>query len=366
MSRRSLRRLLPCSLLVAFTVMNVEAHEIGTTRVSVSFEAGPTYRIDVETDAESLVEKLERAAGTSSDAGPRDSLAARLRALDGIFRTRVNVSFDGANVVPEIDYIIEPPADDFSPAGATIRLFGTPPAGVRFLTWSYGWTFASYALTVNRDEVARSSEWLEGGEASSPVLVATPDNQPSRLATAVEYMWLGITHIVPKGLDHMLFVLGIFLLNQRLRPVLWQVSAFTIAHSITLALSIYGFVTLRSSIVEPLIAASIAYVAVENLFRSELKRRRIVLVFACGLLHGLGFAGVLGELALPSGEFATALVAFNLGVELGQLTVIGAAFLLVGWQCGDRVWYRQRIVIPASLAIAGMAIYWTFERAAGL
>jgi hydrogenase/urease accessory protein HupE len=163
-------------------------------------------------------------------------------------------------------------------------------------------------------------------------------------------------------MDHMLFVLGIYLLSRRARSVLLQVSAFTVAHSITLALSMYGVVTVAPRVVEPLIALSIAYVAVENIFVSELKSWRIALVFGFGLLHGMGFAGALRELGLPRREFVTALLTFNLGVEAGQLAVIGTAFLLVGWHCANRVWYRSRIVVPASMMIAGMAIYWTFER----
>ena len=128
----------------------------------------------------------------------------------------------------------------------------------------------------------------------------------------------------------------------------------------------YGVVAVPPSIVEPLIALSIAYVAVENLFVAELTSRRVALVFGFGLLHGLGFAGALPELGLPRAEFLTALVTFNLGVEAGQLAVIGAAFLLVGWPWGDRAWYRRRgVVVPASCAIAVTAVYWTFERAAG-
>jgi hypothetical protein len=144
--------------------------------------------------------------------------------------------------------------------------------------------------------------------------------------------------------------------------VLYQVSAFTVAHSITLGLSMYGLVTASPRIVEPMIAISIAYVAIENIFLSELKSWRVALVFAFGLLHGLGFAGALKDLALSRSEFVTALVTFNLGVEMGQLTVIGGAFLLVGWYCADRTWYRSRIVVPASVLIACTAVYWTIER----
>jgi hypothetical protein len=157
-------------------------------------------------------------------------------------------------------------------------------------------------------------------------------------------------------------VLGIYLLSGRARSVLLQVSAFTVAHSITLALSLYGIVAVSPRIVEPLIALSIAYVAIENVFLSELKSWRIALVFAFGLLHGMGFAGALKELGLPRSEFVMALVTFNVGVEAGQLAVIAAAFMLVGWYCAHRDWYRSRIVVPASTLIACTAIYWTIER----
>ena len=142
-------------------------------------------------------------------------------------------------------------------------------------------------------------------------------------------------------------------------------TSFTIAHTITLALTMYGIVSLPASIVEPLIALSIAYVAVENLMTSELKRSRVALVFGFGLLHGMGFAGVLGELGLPRSEFVTALITFNLGVEAGQLTVIAAAFLTVALCCHQAEWYRRRVVWPASAAMALIGVYWTVARLSG-
>jgi hypothetical protein len=191
---------------------------------------------------------------------------------------------------------------------------------------------------------------------------SAPPPPPTRLQIAFRYLALGFTHIVPHGFDHMLFVLGIFLLSRRPREVLAQVSAFTIAHSITLALSVYGMLSVSPAVVEPLIAISSAYVAIENLVVSELRPWRAALVFSFGLLHGMGFAGALKELGLPRSEFLTALVTFNVGVEAGQLAVIGAAFLLVGWYCSRRPWYRYRVVIPASALIACTAVYWTVQR----
>src|SRR5437763_16715938 len=138
-----------------------------------------------------------------------------------------------------------------------------------------------------------------------------------------------------------------FLLSPCLKSVLLQVTVFTVAHTITLGLTIYGVVSLSRSIVEPLIALSIVYVAIENLTTSRLHPWRVALVFAFGLLHGMGFAGVLAELGLPRSEFLPALVSFNVGVEAGQLSVIAAAYLLVAWWAQRKPWYRHRFVMPA-------------------
>lgn len=342
----------------------VGAHEIGTTRVVVSFHEDRQYDIDVITDAAALVDKLERVAGVPTAERDAWHLRARLSSFDTLVRQRVHVTFDEIEAPsPDITYAVAPPIDELSAPAATIRLHGSIPADARQFTWSYGWTFSSYALSVADPGAANTStEWLEGSQTSTPRALGAPPPPADRLATARRYLVLGFTHILPYGLDHMLFVLGIYLLSRRVRSVMWQVSAFTVAHSITLGLSMYGLVSVPSSIVEPLIAVSIAYVALENVFLSDLRSWRVALVFGFGLLHGMGFAGALSEIGLPRGEFVTALVTFNAGVEAGQLAVIGAAFLLVGHHCAHRVWYRSRVVVPASLLIACIAMYWTVER----
>jgi hypothetical protein len=176
------------------------------------------------------------------------------------------------------------------------------------------------------------------------------------------YLKLGFTHIIPLGLDHILFVLSIFFLNSKLKTVLWQATAFTIAHSITLGLAMYGLISPPSHIVEPIIALSILFVAVENMISDTMRPSRVAVVFAFGLIHGLGFASVLGDLGLPQDKFLNALITFNIGVELGQIAVILAAWILVGRWFSKQVWYRKRIVIPVNAAIAIIALYWTIER----
>ncbi len=340
------------------------AHEIGTTRVSATFDESRTFDIEMVTDASSLNEKLTAFSGSGA-APPTDAahLQASLQSFDNLFRQRVKIVFDGVETRPAISYSVVPAVDSTSVPAATIRFTGEVPPGAGKFSWSFGWTFASYALTVRSALAANPAiEWLESGQASTPFSITAAAIQLSRWRTALRYLALGFTHIVPLGFDHVLFVLGIYLLSRRARSVLLQVSAFTLAHSITLGLSMYGIVSASPRVVEPLIALSIVYVAIENIFLSELKSWRLALVFAFGLLHGMGFAGALRELGLPRTEFVTALLTFNIGVEAGQLAVIGTAFLLVGWQWSERDWYRNRVVVPISMLIACTAVYWTFER----
>ncbi|RSK46746.1 HupE/UreJ family protein [Hymenobacter perfusus] len=184
----------------------------------------------------------------------------------------------------------------------------------------------------------------------------------SRTDVFFTYLKLGYTHILPLGIDHVLFVLSLYLLEPRLKPVLWQATAFTVAHSITLGLAMYGVVSPPASLVEPLIALSILFVAIENIVVARLNPWRIVVVFGFGLLHGLGFAGALTGLGLPQSMFLESLVAFNVGVELGQVSVILLAWLLIGRWAANKPWYKRRVLIPASVAIGLMAAYWTIER----
>ena len=179
---------------------------------------------------------------------------------------------------------------------------------------------------------------------------------------AILYMQLGFTHIIPLGFDHILFVLSLFLLSPKLKPVLWQATAFTVAHSITLGLAMFKVITPSPAIVEPIIALSIMYVALENIISPSLKKSRIGVVFLFGLVHGMGFANALGSLGLPQNSYLTSLIMFNVGVELGQLAVILSAFFLFGKWFGNKPYYRKFIVIPLSVLITIMAGYWTIER----
>jgi hydrogenase/urease accessory protein HupE len=337
------------------------AHELGTIRTNATFLKSGEYRIEVFIDREHLP------PGFASSAGPPRVPIRGLQWDPGSGVARIlsevlnhsRIAFDAHPVVPLAEWRDPDPAA----AELVLRLTGAIPGGAKTFTWSNSLRLGSYLLTL-RTEGDESSEraWMEGGEEGKPFALEREVVPPTRAQVARQYLALGYTHILPKGSDHILFVLGIFLLSTRLKPVLLQVTAFTVAHTITLALTIYGVVSLRPAIVEPLIALSIVYVAVENVATSELKPWRIALVFGFGLLHGMGFAGVLSRLGLPRSEFLTGLLCFNAGVELGQLSVILAAFVLIGIPFRRKSWYRRRVVVPVSLAIAAVGLFWAIQR----
>jgi len=204
--------------------------------------------------------------------------------------------------------------------------------------------------------------FLQSGQTSGPIELASAGPQPV-VDVAVHYTVSGIYHIIPLGLDHILFVLGLFLFSLSGRVLVIQISLFTFAHTITLALASLGIVRVAPEIVEPLIALSIVYVAAECLWtRGKLTWLRGGLIFSFGLLHGLGFASVLADVGLPASSFLAALVSFNIGVELGQLAIVAPLFLLVSlWRPRPRL-YRGWVQLPVSLAIAFVGLYWAAER----
>jgi len=349
-------------LVVALIAAKASAHEIGKTQVTGVF-TDAAYQIDVVVDPDSLLTKLAVTSGAPAPGAlPRSERDRRIEALASTFLDAVQLAIDGVAVRPHFAYRPASALADMAAGPAVIRLSGRMPTGAQTVRFSYGLAMGSYALNLRIGESAQQTRWLEGPGWSETISLSDLPPPSTRAATAWQYLRLGYTHILPNGLDHILFVVGLFLLSARWRPLLTQISAFTIAHSITLGLTLYDVVSLPARLVEPLIAVSIVYVAVENLLTKELKPWRVALVFSFGLLHGMGFAGVLRDIGLPRPQFLTALVAFNVGVEAGQLSVIALAFLAVAYWRGNRPLYRRLIVEPASLAISGVGLFWTLQR----
>ncbi|WP_425093840.1 HupE/UreJ family protein [Tropicimonas sp. S265A] len=348
------------------------AHEVRPSVADVT--VGPTQlEARIQLTAESLIAGIDLSQITDTNDAPEagfydslralrpDELVARFEAAwpgisEGLIAevagAPLDWQFEALQVSPEPD--LELPRDSL--LIATVAL----PAGDAPVT--VGWVAAYGPLVVRQiAEEGGYSDYLTGGALSAP-LPRTGAAELGLWDAFFGYVAIGFEHIVPKGLDHILFVLGLFFFSLALRPLLVQVTAFTVAHTVTLALAVLGIVNLSPAIVEPLIAASIVFVAVENIFGGQIGWRRTAIVFGFGLLHGLGFASVLGEIGLDPTRFVTGLIGFNIGVELGQIAVILVAFLLVGLPFGRKPWYRKAIAIPFSAAIAATGAYWAFER----
>ncbi len=358
--------------IAGFAQVPAEAHEVRPAIVAASIGKSGGIEIRVSLNLEAQI--IEVDAGRSGAAPDYDRLrGATPEALRAAFTPLaaemigdLGLAFDGADTELTLKGVKIPPVGDVSIARiSTLVLTGTVPASAATMSWT-----ADPRLGGNVIRVARAGEsepffsaYLDAGEPSGPIPLQGVVEQ-STWSSLASYLAIGFEHIVPKGLDHILFVVGLFLLSPHLRPLMWQVTGFTLAHSVSLALGIYGLISVPAAIVEPLIAASIVFVAVENLFTDRLQRWRPAVVFGFGLLHGLGFAGVLAEIGLPRDQFVTALIGFNLGVELGQLAVITACFLAVGLWFRHRHWYRRAIAMPASALIALVAVFWFVERVA--
>ncbi|MGZ4810868.1 MAG: HupE/UreJ family protein [Thermoanaerobaculia bacterium] len=355
-------RPLQLALLALLVTIPLPAHDIGTTRIDVSFLPTRQYRIAITADGSTLLRQLEMQATPRPLSYGTDPLAGALRSLAPELIRNCNATFDGKLSVPHLESVVVEPQGTVR--GATITLAGEVPANATTFTWSYGLAFGTYSLALHNGNEPLVRQWIEGGSVSAPFPLHQAVVISRRIDVIRTYLRLGFTHIVPEGMDHILFVVGIFLLSTRFRDVLMQVTAFTIAHSITLALTMYGIVSLSSRVVEPMIALSIMYVAVENIFTTRVHAWRVALVFSFGLLHGMGFASVLRTLQIPRSEFVSALVSFNAGVEIGQLTVIAAAWMLLAPWARRRDWYHRRVVVPISLAIATTGLYWAIQRIA--
>jgi hypothetical protein len=332
----------------------VLAHPTATSFVIVTVTGPQSATIDLTTDAQSLLLKLEAFSG--------DQPAALLRL--------VTLAAD-TGVVPLVLDSVTPLENNAE--RVRVRLTAALPANARTLSWRSSLFLGSYPLLIRSGDPsapadADAYEWLNGDEHSRTYSLSDPTARRSGWTRVVRTVGLGFTHILPGGLDHVLFVCGLFLLAGISRALLLQISAFTIAHSVTLAVAALGVISIPGAFVEPLIALSIAYVAIENLVaspRSGRSRWRLAIVFGFGLLHGLGFAGALLDLGVSQTDLPATLVGFNVGVELGQISVIvlaAAAVRLLPVPIDRR---RHWVIVPASAVIAGMGIAWALQRVLG-
>jgi hypothetical protein len=385
-------RYLACLLIAAaFCVRPASAHPSGVSKVDItlkpdSVEARVEFKPD---DILNVVHRDLFAIPLSARGEISDQIAHYLE-------TRLELKFDGRAGLPRVlqykkkgDPAAKLDSADYMDTTLALRLGWAIPPGAQKLeigskmfveleiqplchvrVFYQGQEIRRKFLGVDdRVTVPLAKDSLEALYAAATQPPPAPGQAPSAQVQAGSgeesvvgrFLWLGFTHILPEGTDHILFVLGLFFFSTYFRPLLVQITAFTIAHSITLGLSLFGVFSLPSRVVEPLIALSIAVVAVENIFFRKMRPSRFLIVFAFGLIHGLGFAGVLKSLGLPEGQFLKVLVSFNLGVEGGQLAVVSMAAAATFWMW-KKPWYFKRVVVPVSALIAAVGLFWFVQR----
>jgi hypothetical protein len=353
-------------------VGQVRAHEM---RPAVAEVTVTLLDIDIalRLTAETLLAGIDQSQVSDTDEAPEAAIYDRLRALsDKDLKELVQKRWPelsagfllegaGAADLVAVEVITEPNLD--LPRDTVISLRAELVAGKGPV--AFGWVAKNGALVVRHGAGPKAyAAFLKGGEMSAPLpRLGTVSETISMVS--LRFVMEGFEHIIPKGFDHILFVFGLFLFSRAWRPLLAQITAFTLAHTVTLGLATLSIITVPAAqmwLVEALIAISIAYVAIENILRPKLGWWRIVVVFGFGLLHGLGFASVLGALGLAQGQFIVSLIAFNIGVELGQFAVIAVAFVILALPFGRRSLYRELVVIPGSVAIAIVGFWWAIER----
>ncbi|EBA03534.1 hypothetical protein RB2150_02724 [Rhodobacteraceae bacterium HTCC2150] len=361
------------TVLLAFVSLPTSAHEVRPAVADFKI-VDDQLELSIRLNLEAMMAEIDLSTIANTDEAEEAETYTQLRELsDGALGAKLQTEWD--NISSDIKVLVNDAPISLNLVRAdvpndtpidlaretTVYMTAALPAGASSL--QIGWARKFGALVLRQDDSVSEpyTGYLQNGDISPAINLAGGGSQ-STLEALWTYGNIGFVHIVPKGLDHILFVLGLFLLSLKMRPLLMQITAFTLAHTVTLALGILGFVTISPAIVEPLIALSIVYVAVENIVVGKLSRWRPLIVFGFGLLHGLGFASVLGDIGLNPSQFITGLIGFNIGVEIGQLFVIAIAFLAVSLWFRNKPWYRSRITNPASAMIAFVAAYWTIER----
>ena len=359
---------------------NVLADVVKPALVEINVNSEKLISIEVRASIEALLTGINSTYQNTQDAPNADEYdefrqmpASELKVAFDAFKEKFidSISLKAGNDALPLQIVtisIPPTGYTKVPRISVILLQTQLPASATSLQWYYPKRFGDNAVRLKQIDKGNGLwhwsqwQWLRNDAESKPFSLTEIVARQDILEVVATYIVLGFEHILPRGLDHILFILGLFLLSTHWRPLLWQVTMFTVAHTITLGLAMNNIVELPANIVEPLIALSIAYVGIENVLVRHLHKSRLILVFVFGLVHGLGFAGVLSDFGMPDTDFITALISFNVGVELGQIATILLAFILVGYWFKNQDRYRKTIVLPGSVFISVIGLYWFVDR----
>ena len=362
--------------ILFFFSSTINSHEIKPAIVDLIIADGQAS-IDFKINAEQILSGVDASQYQDTNDAPQAELYDQFREKNeeelkqdiqqnwNLFQDQITINGLEGSSLNLVDLIIDQDVNPEYPRDTNLKT--EAPLNQNEITIQFATELGPVVIRQFEDiskENMIFSTYLQPGEISAEL---SPLSQATMSQTVIEYIILGIEHIVPKGLDHILFIFGVFFFAVKLKPLLWQVTMFTLAHSLTLILASLKLVFIPASIIEPLIALSIGYVAFENIFQRQGKFHsrsnaiRYAVIFFFGLIHGLGFAFVLEDIGLPTGQLILSLLSFNIGVEIAQIGLVVLAYLLMFYP-SKQLWYRKAIQIPCSLVIGLIGIYWFFER----
>ena len=365
-----------CFAILFFFSSTINSHEIKPAIVDLIIADGQAS-IDFKINAEQILSGVDASQYQDTNDAPQAELYDQFREKNeeelkqdiqqnwNLFQDQITINGLEGSSLSLVDLMIDQDVNPEYPRDTNLKT--EAPLNQNEITIQFATELGPVVIRQFEDiskENMIFSTYLQPGEISAEL---SPLSQATMSQTIIEYIILGIEHIVPKGLDHILFIFGVFFFAVKLKPLLWQVTMFTLAHSLTLILASLKLVFIPASIIEPLIALSIGYVAFENIFQRQGKFHsrsnaiRYAVIFFFGLIHGLGFAFVLEDIGLPTGQLILSLLSFNIGVEIAQIGLVVLAYLLMFYP-SKQLWYRKAIQIPCSLVIGLIGIYWFFER----
>ena len=364
------------SFLTLFSIGAI-SHEIRPSIADYKIEENILY-FDIRLNAELILSGIDASNITDTNSSPLSATYDDLRSLtrenlkillieswDDI-QSKINLNINEVSTKFElVDINIEANRDFEISRDSILYLKYELDEDDEFLTFKWSEKYGPIIIReINelKKEDDLYTEYLQAGLQTDKIFIKS-ENTQSIFTSIINYFILGIQHIIPKGLDHILFIVGLFFFSVTLRPLLIQVTMFTIAHSITLIFVSVSYINVNPLIVEPIIALSIAYVGIENIFKQYVKEYlRYIIIFFFGLLHGLGFALVLSDIGYQSSKLILNLISFNLGIEAAQIFIILFLYILLGIKFSNKKYYRYIFQVPVSLFIALVGIYWFFER----
>jgi hypothetical protein len=368
-------------LVLVFYSLSASADVVKPHLVEISIFPDKLVEVNIDLSIEGAITGIGTTYKNTTDA-PNSDNYDELRALQpeelkkrfDTFQSKyiegINFTVNGVKQILTFDSVkIDIVGYKKRPRKSTLKYYAELDEWPKTISWQYGEIYGDIAL---RYRVYKKNEytwrdwlWLRDGVSSGKITIH--DSEPINIQQRfLQFISIGFDHVIPLGWDHLLFIVGMALSTLLWKRLLLLVTTFTFAHTLTLGLAMYGLIIIPANIIEPVIAFSISYVAIENILGNKSIIRKSLIVFLFGLVHGLGFANMLKGFDMGTESFLATLIGFNVGVELAQISIVICVLLSVlTYKKFSPSRYRQLLIIPASVIIAIIGFWWGIERMIG-